>query len=110
MMLSKKPGGRLADDAPVWMSYSRQNKGQALSAKTLSNICMRYLGTSKVHALRHTNAVESEKAGIPISEISFRLGHSNEAITSRYLKQKRSAENPHGKMLAARFGIRRRDK
>lgn len=45
---------KLALDAPVWVLYSRQNPGQAISTKTLSNICVAYLETSKVHALRHT--------------------------------------------------------
>lgn len=98
----------LDDAAPVWVSYSRANAGQPISTKTLANITARYLDTSKVHALRHTFAVEGEKAGMLISELSARLGHSDEKITSLYLKQVRSADNPHGAQLAARFGIHRR--
>lgn len=95
----------LSADAPIWVSYSRQNKGQAISTHTLNDICETYLGTSKIHTLRHTFAVEGEKLGMPISEISARLGHSNEKITSRYLKQARSAENPYMGRLATRFMI-----
>jgi site-specific recombinase XerD len=37
------------------------------------------------HALRHTFAVELERAGMPVSQISKLLGHSSIAVTSRYL-------------------------
>lgn len=92
-------------DAPVWISLSPRNKGQAITMYTLIDTCVKHLGESKVHALRHTFAVEMEKAGAPISEISARLGHADEKITSRYLKQTRSAENPYAKKLSSRFAI-----
>ena len=96
---------KVDNDAPVWVSLSPRNKGQAISTYTLADICEKHLGISKAHALRHTFAVESEKAGAPISEISARLGHSSEKITGTYLKQARSADNPYAGKLAARFGI-----
>jgi site-specific recombinase XerD len=37
------------------------------------------------HGLRHTFAVELERAGVPVSQISRLLGHSSIAVTSRYL-------------------------
>jgi site-specific recombinase XerD len=37
------------------------------------------------HGLRHTYAVELERAGVPVSQISKLLGHSSIAVTSRYL-------------------------
>jgi integrase/recombinase XerD len=37
------------------------------------------------HGLRHTYAVELERAGVPVSQISRLLGHSSIAVTSRYL-------------------------
>ena len=37
------------------------------------------------HALRHTFAVELERAGTPVTVISKLLGHSSVAVTSRYL-------------------------
>jgi len=49
-------------DTPLWISYSRQNAGAAISTKTLANICERYLDTSKIHALRHTFAVGMRSA------------------------------------------------
>jgi integrase/recombinase XerD len=37
------------------------------------------------HGLRHTYAVELERGGVPVSQISRLLGHSSIAVTSRYL-------------------------
>ncbi len=88
---------------PVWVSFSRQNRGQAISYHTLRDICENYLNTGKTHALRHTFGVEMDKAGAPLGEISARLGHSNEKITSDYLKQLRSEENPYVGRLVARL-------
>jgi integrase len=35
------------------------------------------------HVFRHSSAVHMAEAGVPMSEISQYLGHSNEAITAR---------------------------
>lgn len=102
--------GSLGQDAPVWISCSKQNQGKAISTHTLNDICETYLGTSKIHSLRHTFAVELDKLHAPLAEISARLGHSNEEITSRYLKAARGAENPYAGRLAARFGIKAQEK
>ncbi len=74
-------------DTPLWISYSRQNYGQAISTKTLANICERYLDTSKVHALRHTFAVGMMKSGAPITDLAARLGHTDIKITHTYAKE-----------------------
>jgi integrase/recombinase XerC len=95
----------LEQDAPIWVSFSKQNYGQAISIHTLTDLCEHYLGTGKIHALRHTFAVEMEKAGAPLSEIQHRLGHENITTTSIYLKAVRSADNPYASRLSARFGI-----
>jgi site-specific recombinase XerD len=58
--------------APVWVSYSRRNGGQAISAKTLSNICLLILDTGKVHTLRHTFAVGMIRSGAPITDLTSR--------------------------------------
>ena len=92
-------------DLPLWVSFSRQNKGKAISYHTLQDVCERYLCTTKTHTLRHTFGAEMEKSGAPISEIAARLGHSNEKTTSIYLKQIRSDENPYAKKLVTRLGI-----
>jgi integrase len=48
-----------------------------------------------------------DRAGAPLGEISARLGHSNEKITSTYLKQLRSEENPYVGRLVARLGVKK---
>lgn len=92
-------------DAPVWKSLSRQNKDQPISIHTLIDICEKYLDVSKIHALRHTFAVEMMEAGAPITELQHRLGHENIATTSIYTKRLRSADNPYATRLSSRFGI-----
>jgi integrase len=100
----------LPPDAPIWVSYSRANKGQPISAKTLSNICAAYLDTGKVHALRHTFAVGMIRSGAPITDLAGRLGHTDIKITQVYTKEIMGDENPYGEKLTARFGIRRKGK
>jgi integrase len=99
---------RLPGDTPLWVSYSRHNKGEAISAKTLSNICLTYLGTSQVHALRHTFAVGMMRSGAPITELAGRLGHTDIKITSIYAKEILKEDNPYGERLTERFGIKRK--
>ncbi len=99
---------RLDPGTPLWVSYSRANKGQAISAKTLSNICADYLETSKVHALRHTFAVGMVRSGAPITDLAGRLGHTDSKITQLYTKEIMGDENPYGEKLTARFGIKRK--
>ena len=96
---------QLAGDAPVWISFSDRNKGQALGARSISNICETYLGTSKTHAPRHTLAVTMHHKGAKITDISRALGHSNVAITSGYLEEHLSYENPLAAALEEEFGI-----
>jgi site-specific recombinase XerD len=98
----------LPADAPVWVSYSKQNRGQAISAKTLSHICERYLETSKVHGLRHTFAVGMIRSGAPITDLAGRLGHTDIKITQIYTKEIMGDENPYSEKLSARFGIKRK--
>ncbi len=98
---------QLDPGTPLWVSYSRANKGQAISAKTLSNICGEYMDTSKVHALRHTFAVGMVRSGAPITDLAGRLGHTDIKITQIYTKEIMGDENPYGEKLTARFGIRR---
>ena len=95
----------LAGDAPVWVSFSDRNKGQALGTRTISAICERYLGTSKTHAPRHTLAVTMHHKGAKITDISRALGHSNVSITSDYLEEHLSYENPLAAALEEEFGI-----
>ncbi len=95
----------LPQDAPIWVSLSRQNKGAALSIQTIADICEKRLGTSKVHSLRHTFARAMEDAGAKVSVIQARLGHTSLATTGRYLAALRQAENEHAEALSTLFGI-----
>ncbi len=97
-------------DAPIWISYSKANKGQAISAKTLSNLCAEYLDTSKVHALRHTFAVGMIRSGAPLTDLAGRLGHTDIKITQTYTKEIMGDDNPYSEKLTTRFGIRRKGK
>ncbi|MEP7285094.1 MAG: site-specific integrase [Chloroflexota bacterium] len=97
--------GSLPSHAPIWISTSHRNAGQGLGIQTISDICQRRLGTSKVHALRHTFAHAMEKAGAKVSEIQARLGHESLATTGRYLASLSSADNSHAETLAGMFGI-----
>lgn len=51
------------------------------------------LPKSTVHSLRHTNASLMIAAGVPITTISARLGHSNSEITLRCYAHQLSSEN-----------------
>lgn len=96
---------QLSGDAPVWVSFSDRNKGQAIGTRTLSNICEAYLGTSKFHAPRHTLAVTMHNKGAKITDISKALGHSDIKITSDYLEEHLSYENPLASALEEEWGI-----
>lgn len=97
--------GQLANDAPVFVSFSNQNDRCAMGTRTVSRICQRYLGTGKVHTTRHTFAITNEQAGASLAEISDRLGHTDEKTTSVYLKRLHSAENQHIGRLEALYGL-----
>lgn len=100
----------LPADEPVWISYSRRTSGQAISTRTLSNICAAYLETSKVHGLRHTFAIGMVRSGAPITDLAGRLGHTDIKITQIYTKEIMGDENPYSEKLTSRFSIHRRNK
>jgi integrase len=93
------------EDAPIFVSLSRSSRGHPLTRQGLANIWQARLGTSKVHATRHTFARSMEDAGAKVSEIQARLGHANLATTGRYLAALSSAENPYATILENLFGI-----
>jgi len=97
--------GSLAANAPVFVSFSRNSFQKQITIQTVSNICKRYLGTSKVHATRHTFAVGMERAGANLSDIGARLGHANLKTTSDYMVRLHSLENKYGTELEKMFGI-----
>lgn len=90
---------------PVWVSFSRHNQGQPITAQAIADICLERLGTSKVHATRHSFAVAMEQAGASLSDIGARLGHNDLKTTSDYLKRLHSAENAYAGRVETLFGI-----
>jgi integrase len=97
--------GTLPNSAPVWVSRSRRNPGEALGIQAIADICKRRLGVSKVHSLRHTFARAMEDAGAKVSDIQAKLGHTNLATTGKYLTALKKAENQHSEALAKLFGL-----
>lgn len=95
----------LPADAAVWASCSTRNTGAPIDIDTVRRICEARLGTTKVHALRHTFARTLEETGAKLSEIQARLGHSNAATTGIYVSALRSNENPHADALAQLLGL-----
>ncbi|GAB4203532.1 MAG: tyrosine-type recombinase/integrase [Roseiflexaceae bacterium] len=93
--------------ATLWPSASPRSRGRALSAQGIRDIVEARLGTSHVHATRHTFAKTMEAAGAKASDIQARLGHSSLATTGRYLAALAQAENAQADDLAALFGLDR---
>jgi integrase len=93
-------------ERPVWVSLSDNGTaGHPLTPRTLSRICARRVGTSKVHALRHTFARTMEDANAKVSEIQAALGHADLGTTGRYLAQLHQGENRHLGALSSRYGL-----
>ena len=95
----------LSGDSPIWVSFSPRNRGEAISTRTLTNICDEYLGTSKFHATRHTWAVTMNKKGAKLTDNSKGLGHSNVKITSDYLDELTGYENAYAPSLKKNSGF-----
>lgn len=95
----------MSKEAPVWVSFSDRCQGQALSTRTLQRICEKYLGTSKMHATRHTFAVTMHHSGASLAEIGKGLGHSNLKTTSDYLEEHLGYENKYAATIESIFGI-----
>jgi site-specific recombinase XerD len=103
--------GTSQDTRPVFVSLANGGRngksyGKPLGTQAIADICQKYLGTSKAHAMRHTFAHTMEKAGASVSEIQAKLGHESLATTGRYLAQLGQDENKHGEKLAAMLGIK----
>ncbi len=98
----------LAGDAPIWVSYSRRNYGRAIGVDTLSNICIEVFDTGKVHALRHTFVDRMIEQGAPLTEVAFRVGHTDVKLTQRYANKVRGDLNPFSEKLTASYGFHRK--
>jgi len=98
----------LSADAPVWIGLGPNVKARRpLSTDAIADVWAKRLGTSKIHATRHSFADGMNRIGAPITAIQARLGHNSLATTSVYLPALQSAENPYAEQLAAH--VRDRD-
>ncbi len=79
--------------------------GHPLTARAISHLCEQRMGTSKVHALRHTFARALEDAGAKVSEIQAALGHADLGTTGRYLARLHQGENRHLARLSSLYGL-----
>jgi integrase len=66
-------GNDRAIDAPVWKSYSRQHRNSktpiAISTQAISDVCDKYLGTTKVQTTKHTVDNLTERAAKEIEKM-----------------------------------------
>jgi integrase/recombinase XerD len=96
-------GGPRPAMSPLWVALSGRRCGGALTRHGIRYIVKKHLGTTRIHALRHTFARDMEEAGAKVSEIQRRLGHTNLSTTSRYLEQLLSADNPYADSVARSY-------
>src|SRR5262249_48458571 len=93
-------------EQPLWISLANNGTaGHTLTTRTIARICERRLGTSKVHALRHTFARTMEDAKAKVSEIQAALGHADLGTTGRYLAHLQQGEIPHLAAVSLRYGL-----
>jgi integrase len=99
------PDGIPSDGSPAWICFKGpgRTRGKALGRQAVADLCEKWLGTSKVHSLLHSFAVHMEAAGAKVSDIQYRLGHSNLATTGRYLASLKSSVNAHAEALARMY-------
>ena len=81
----------LAPDTPLWVALAPggrngRNRGNRMGTQAIADICQKYLGTSKVHATRHTGTFIRLKAGASVQEIKKQLGHDSLATTDYYIE------------------------
>jgi hypothetical protein len=93
-------------ERPLWVSLAGNGTaGHPLTARAIAHLCEKRLGTSKVHALRHTFARALEDAGAKVSEIQAALGHADLGTTGRYLARLHQGENRHLARLSGLYGL-----
>src|SRR2546429_2037220 len=98
---------RLPGESPLWVSLARnESHGQALSIQAIGQICLKRLGTSKVHTMRHTFTMGMLESGASVQEVSSKLLHSSLQTTSIYVDKLQSAKNKRAGKLAQLFGFK----
>jgi integrase/recombinase XerD len=93
------------DDAPVWISFCRSRPGQPLGHKAIREVCLRWLGTTKAHTLRHTFAGTLNEIGAKVTDIQGLLNHASLGTTSTYLRALTGNVNPYGEQVGAMYGL-----
>lgn len=83
--------GMVAEDAPLFCSYSDKNYGQALTTRSISRICkqaMRRTGLDSsrltAHSLRHTAITLSLRGGASLQQVQAMARHSDPKTTMIY--------------------------
>jgi integrase len=102
---------RLSGETPLFVSLARgcdprtrqPSYGQALSIQAIGQVCLKWLGTSKVHATRHTFTMGMFEAGASPREVQGKLLHSSLHTTSLYGEKLRSAKNERAGKLSQLF-------
>lgn len=87
--LETRKGAKSGD--PLFVSNSKQNKGERLTTRTISSICkegLREVGLDgrefTAHSLRHTTAVEILKKGGEITDVQRVLRHTSPVTSQIY--------------------------
>lgn len=87
--LNTRKGAKPGD--PLFVSNSRQNKGERLTTRTISGLCkegLREIGLDgrefTAHSLRHTTAVEILKNGGEITDVQRVLRHTSPVTSEIY--------------------------
>ena len=76
---------------PLWVALAPggrngRNRGNQLGNQAIADICKKYLGTSKVHATRHTGTLLRLQAWATVQDIKKQLGHDSLATTDYYIE------------------------
>lgn len=103
---------RADDNAPLFGSISRRNKGERITTNSISRIvktAMRRAGYDSkrltAHSLRHTAATTALKAGATLRQVQQVLRHSSINVTTIYLHDLDRLNNNAEELNAAAFGL-----
>ena len=76
-----------------------------MTRQALADVWQKRLGSSKIHATRHTFAHLMEQRGARVSQIQQRLGHASLQTTGIYRAALSAGENPYATVLESKLGI-----
>ena len=83
--------GQVQDDAPLFASCSRRNKGQRLTTRTVSAVCKRAMVTAgynsrrlTAHSLRHSAVTLALMAGMSLQDVCAFARHKSISTTMLY--------------------------